>query len=68
MLHVAHDAWHMTHDMWWTLCNNFRSLALIVLDLWCFEDLVEKDHWLNQQISELMTEVFVEQPGLHHVL
>ena len=25
------------------MCQNFRSLALTVWDLWCFEDLEEKD-------------------------
>ena len=39
------------------------SLARMFWDLWCFEDLKEKDDSINQ----LMMEVFVEQPRLHQV-
>ena len=35
----------------------------MVLKLWCFEDLEEKDRWINQS----MTKVFVEQPQLNRV-
>ena len=34
ILHMTGYIQNMTHDGWWTLCNNFRSLALIVWDLW----------------------------------
>ena len=52
--HVTHDMWHVTCDTWhvtclgrWTFSQNFSSLALTVCDLWYYEDLEEKDHWLN---------------------
>ena len=67
---VTCDTWHMTcymshmtHRGRWPLCQNFRSLALTVWELWCSEDISTKDEWLN----ELITEVFVEQPRLHWV-
>ena len=40
--------WHRTHDWWWTLCQTFRFLALMVWNLWCTEDLEEKDRWVYQ--------------------
>ena len=50
--HVTHDMWHVTRDTWhvthdtqhvtccggWTFSQNFSSLALLVCDLWYFED------------------------------
>ena len=45
------------------MCKNYMSLALMVWDLWCFEDLEEKDGSLNLR----MMEVFVERPRLHQV-
>ena len=30
--------WHVTHRGWWTLCQNFKSLALTVWKLWWFEN------------------------------
>ena len=42
----------MTRDRWWTLCKNCRFLALMVWDLWCFEDLEEKDRWLNESVND----------------
>ena len=42
--HVTHDIWHKTHRGWGSLCPNFRSLALIVWELWCFEDWEENSH------------------------
>ena len=44
-------------------CDRGHSLALTVWELWCFEDLEEKDRWINQ----LMMKVFVEQPWLNRV-
>ena len=45
MWHGTSDTWHMTFDMWhvtccrgWTFSQNFSSLALLVCDLWYFED------------------------------
>ena len=52
------DMWHITCDRWWALCQYFRSLALMVWELWSFEDLKEKDDLLYQS----MTKVFVEEP------
>ena len=48
------DMWHMTHGVWWTLWQNFRSLALTVWELWCSEDISTKDDPLNELINELM--------------
>ena len=69
MWHVTCDTWHVTRDMWhmtrlggWTLSQN-SSLALTVCDLWYYEDLEEKDEWIN----EWMTRLFIEQPRLHRV-
>ena len=36
------DMWHMTCLGVWTFSPNFSSLALLVCDLWYFEDLEEK--------------------------
>ena len=53
--HMTHDTWHMTHDTWhvwgggWTFSQNFSSLALTVCDLWYYEDLEEKDEWINYE-------------------
>ena len=33
----------MICDKWGTLCESFRSLALMAWDLWCIADLEEKD-------------------------
>ena len=59
MRHVTRDTWHMTPDTWhvtlgggWTICQNFSSLALLVWARKWFEDLEEKDRWLNQLISD----------------
>ena len=45
--HMTHDTWHMRHSIGWTFSQNFSSLALTVCDLWYYEDLEEKDHWLT---------------------
>ena len=57
-LHVTRDTWHMTHDTWhvtrlggWTFSQNFSSLSLTVCDLWYYEDLEEKDEWINKWIN-----------------
>ena len=34
------------------MCKSFRSLALMVWDLWCFEDLEEKDHSISELIGD----------------
>ena len=59
MWHMTGDTWHVTHDMWhvtccggWTFSQHFSSLALTVCDLWYYEDLEEKDHWLNEWINQ----------------
>ena len=61
MLHVTCDMWHVTRarDTWhvtclrgWTFSQNFSSLARTVCDLWYYEDLEEKDDWLDQWINE----------------
>ena len=56
--HVTHDMWHMTCDTWnvtyrgwWTLSQNFSSLALTVWELWFFEDIEEKDESVTYPFS-----------------
>ena len=54
--HITHNIWHMTHDTWHMTYDTWQvgegevslkiSLAPTVLELWCFEDLEEKDHQL----------------------
>ena len=39
--HVTCVMWHMTHDGWWTLCEKFRPLALMVWDCWSIDNLEE---------------------------
>ena len=65
MWQVTIDMWHMTHGLGWTFSQNVSSLALTVWDFWSFEDLEEKDHSINQQINELVANVFIEQPQQH---
>ena len=67
--HVARDTWHVTRDMFggWTFSQIFSSLALMVCDLWCYEDLEEKDDSLNELKTEWTTRLFIEQPQLHLV-
>ena len=43
---VTHDTWHMTHSVGWTFSQNFRSLALLVWDCVCLEDILTKG-WLT---------------------
>ena len=47
--HMTGDKWHMTHGVGWTFSKNTSSLALTVLELWCFEDLEEKDQLTNDE-------------------
>ena len=70
MWHVTPDIWHLTRDMWhvtlgggWIFSQNVSSLALIVWEWRCPEDLEEKD----QSLNHLITKVLVEQPWLHRV-
>ena len=49
--HVTHDTWHMTHSVGWTFSQNFSSLALLVWDWECLEDILTKG-WLNQLLSD----------------
>ena len=45
--------WHVTHGGGgWTFSQNFSSLALTAWDLWCVEDWVEKDDWLNETMNQ----------------
>ena len=43
--HLTCATWHMT---------NFRSLALTVWELSCFEDMEEKDDWVTQLLTEVL--------------
>ena len=36
----------------WTFSQNFSSLALTVCDLWYYEDLEEKAHWLTDWLND----------------
>ena len=38
MWHLTHDMFHLTHRGWWTLCKNFKFLALTVWVWRCCED------------------------------
>ena len=49
--HVTCNTGHVTHGWGWTFSQNFSFLALTVWDLWCSEDLEEKDYWINQLIN-----------------
>ena len=55
MWYETRDTWHVTPDMFGgaNILSNFSSLALTVCDLWYYEDLEEKAHWLNQWMNEL---------------
>ena len=74
--HVTHDAWHMTRDTWhvtrlggWTFSQNFSSLALIVCDLWYYEDLEEKDDLITELINhEAVYRTAPATPGLLNTL
>ena len=50
MWHVTRDTWHVWGG--WTFSQNFSSLALTVCDLWYFEDLEEKNQWLNELMND----------------
>ena len=53
---MKHHLWHMAHKVWRTLCQNLRSLALTVWEVWCFEYLEEKYKWLNEWIIYWMND------------
>ena len=66
--HVTCNMWNMTCKMWQVACDMLWRVNILSKfqlpsfhGLWFiyFEDLEEKDHWLN----ESMTKVFVEQPS-----
>ena len=49
---MTHDTLHVTHGRLRKLCKNVRSLALMVWDLWCHEDLEEKDESFSELIND----------------
>ena len=58
MWHVTHDMWQVTHDMWhvtgwgrWTFTQNFSSLALMVWEWKCTEDISTNHQSLSDLIS-----------------
>ena len=55
MCHVTCEMWHMTRDTWhrgwWTLCQNFRSLALTIWKIWWLEDISTKEHLMSEWMS-----------------
>jgi hypothetical protein len=72
MWHMTCDTWQVTHDTWhvprlggWTFSQNFSSLALTVCEIWYYEDLEEKDEWINQLINyEAVYRTAPATPGL----
>ena len=44
--HETHDIWHLTHEEKGTFSQNFKSLANMVREWWCFEDIWKKDYQL----------------------
>ena len=69
MWHATHDMWHTTHRGPRTLCQNFRSLALTVWELWCFEDIFTKDESLSQWMSDdAVCRTAPATPGLLNIL
>ena len=52
MWQVTVDMWHVTRLGGWTFSQNFSSLGLTVCDLWYYEDLEEKDDWMNQLMND----------------
>ena len=66
--HMTHkcDTWQMTHSVGWTFSQNCSSLALLVWDWQCLEDIWNKG-WLNESINQWASEVILEQPWIHRV-
>ena len=58
----------MTGGGRWTFSQIVSSLAFLVWEWCCFEDIFTKDRWLNYLINQSMTKVFVDQPWLHRSL
>ena len=57
--------WHVTRLGGWTFSQKFSSLAPTVCDLWYYEDLEEKDDWLNEWINyEAVYRTAPATPGL----
>ena len=57
MWQVTCDRWqvtgdNMTHGVRWTFSQNFSFSSLTAIELWFFEDLEEKDQWMNQSIYD----------------
>ena len=46
-------------------CESYKFYLHWVWELWCFQDLEEKQ--ISESVGESVTEVFVEQPRLHRV-
>ena len=66
--------WQITHRGWWTLCKNFRSLALTVWKLWWFEDISTNDRSLTHMVHVYSIQnkqvcLYSRQPdgGLKHI-
>ena len=56
----THDIWHMTHDMCGEVNLLFKyKLALMVLELRWFKDILTKDDSLSYLMNQIMTNVFV---------
>jgi hypothetical protein len=69
ILPVDRDKLQMTRFWGWTFSQNFSSLALTVCYLWYYEDLEEKDEWMNEWMNEWINDKAVHRtapatPGL----
>ena len=78
MRHVTRDMWHVTRrDLWHVtrdmfgggvnIVSKFQLPSFTVCDLWYYEDLEEKDEWMNELRNQSVTRLFIEQPRLNRV-
>ena len=49
--HLTPDICHMTHRGWWKLSQKVSSLALMVSEWRCFEEIITKDQYLNEWMN-----------------
>ena len=45
------NMWHVTRDMWHVTCDTWH---VVTRDMWhvtCYEDLEEKDEWINELMN-----------------
>ena len=62
------DTWYVTCLGGWTFSQNFSSLALIICDLWYYEDLEEKDDSITESMNdEAVYRTAPATPGLLNI-